>query len=136
MRIMCCCLRWTRRWCNTGAEFNLGLHKYQRGTISVRMVISTFENLICDQVPTTIYRVGGVVLKKEKVFQHYENRIIIRYTLLDAHSETTLKLRPFLAFRCVREYTHENTRVNRDYQEVSNGIKLVCMTVIPSFTCS
>ena len=55
-----------------------------------------------------------------------KTRIIIRYTLLDAHSETTLKLRPFLAFRCVREYTHENTRVNRDYQEVPNGIK-TCM---------
>ena len=108
-----------------GAEFNLGLHKYQGNNFSPNghKYIREFN---CDQVPTTIYRVGGVVLKKEKVFQHYENRIIIRYTLLDAHSETTLKLRPFLAFRCVREYTHENTRVNRDYQEVSNGIK-TCM---------
>ena len=108
-----------------GAEFNLGLHKYQGNNFSPNghKYIREFN---CDQVPTTIYRVGGVVLKKEKVFQHYENRIIIRYTLLDAHSETTLKLRPFLAFRCVREYTHENSRVNRNCQEVSNGIK-TCM---------
>ena len=108
-----------------GAEFNLGLHKYQGNNFSPNghKYIREFN---CDQVPTTIYRVGGVVLKKEKVFQHYENRIIIRYTLLDAHSETTLKLRPFLAFRCVREYTHENSRVNKNYQEVSNGIK-TCM---------
>ncbi len=108
-----------------GAEFNLGLHKYQGNNFSPNghKYIREFN---CDQVPTTIYRVGGVVLKKEKVFQHYENRIIIRYTLLDAHSETTLKLRPFLAFRCVREYTHENGRVNRDYYPVSNGIK-TCM---------
>ena len=105
-----------------GAEFNLGLHKYQGNNFSPNghKYIREYN---CDQVPTTIYRVGGVVLKKEKVFQHYENRIIIRYTLLDAHSETTLKLRPFLAFRCVREYTHENGRVNRDYQQVANGIK-------------
>ncbi len=108
-----------------GAEFNLGLHKYQGNNFSPNghKYIRDFN---CDQVPTTIYRVGGVVLKKEKVFQHYENRIIIRYTLLDAHSETTLNLRPFLAFRCVREYTHENSRVNKNYQEVSNGIK-TCM---------
>lgn len=108
-----------------GADFNLGLHKYQGNNFSPNghKYIREFN---CDQVPTTIYRVGGVVLKKEKVFQHYENRIIIRYTLLEAHSETTLKLRPFLAFRSVREYTHENTRVNRDYQPVSNGIK-TCM---------
>lgn len=108
-----------------GAEFNLGLHKYQGNNFSPQghKYIREFN---CDQVPTTIYRVGGVLLKKEKVFQHYENRIIIRYTLLDAHSETTLKLRPFLAFRCVREYTHENSRASRDYQLVSNGIK-TCM---------
>lgn len=108
-----------------GAEFNLGLHKYQGNKFSPNghKYIREFN---CDQVPTTIYRVGGVILKKEKVFQHYENRIIIRYTLLDAHSETILRLRPFLAFRCVREYTYENARVNRDYQEVSNGIK-TCM---------
>lgn len=108
-----------------GAEFNLGLHKYQGNNFSPNghKYIREFN---CDQVPTTIYRVGGVVLKKEKVFQHYENRIIIRYTLLDAHSETTLKLRPFLAFRSVREYTHENSRVNKSYREVSNGIK-TCM---------
>lgn len=108
-----------------GAEFNLGLHKYQGSNFSPNghKYIREFN---CDQVPTTIYGVGGVVLKKEKVFQHFENRIIIRYTLLDAHSETTLKLRPFLAFRCVREYTHENSRASRDYQEVQNGIK-TCM---------
>lgn len=108
-----------------GAEFNLGLHKYQGNNFSPNghKYIREFN---CDKVPTTIYRVGGVLLKKEKVFQHYENRIIIRYTLLDAHSETTLRLRPFLAFRCVREYTHENNRVNKGYKEISGGIS-TCM---------
>lgn len=108
-----------------GAEFNLGLHKYQGDNFSPRghKYIREFE---CQQVPTTIYRVGGVVLKKENVFQHYENRIIIRYTLMEAHSPTTIRLRPFLAFRSVREYTHENNRASRDYQLVSNGIK-TCM---------
>ena len=77
-------------------------------------------------MPTTLYRVGGVLLKKEVVFQHYEDRILIRYTLVDAHSATTLRFRPFLAFRSVRAFTHENTAANRDYQAVTNGIK-TCM---------
>lgn len=64
--------------------------------------------------------------EKEKLFVHHENRILIRYTLLDAHSATTLRLRPFLAFRSVREYTHENAQASREYQVVSNGIK-TCM---------
>ena len=77
-------------------------------------------------MPTTLYRVGGVLLKKEVVFQHFEDRILIRYTLEDAHSATTLRFKPFLAFRSVREYTHENTVASREYHEVENGIK-TCM---------
>ena len=108
-----------------GAEFNLGLHKYQGNNYSPKghKYIREFD---CDKVPTTIYRVGGVLLKKEVVFQHYEDRILIRYTLVDAHSETTLRFRPFLAFRSVRQFTHENTVASRDYSEVENGIK-TCM---------
>lgn len=108
-----------------GAEFNLGLHKYQGDNFSPRghKYIREFDSL---QVPTTTYRVGGVILKREEMFQHFENRIIIRYTLVDAHSETTLRLQPFLAFRSVREFTHQNPRASRDYQLVQNGIK-TCM---------
>ena len=46
--------------------------------------------------------------------------------MVDAHSATTLRFRPFLAFRSVREYTHENPQANRDYQLVENGVK-TCM---------
>lgn len=108
-----------------GAEFNLGLHKYQGNNFAPRghKYIREFDSL---QVPTTIYRVGGVLLKREEVFQHFENRLIIRYTLLEAHSATTLRLTPFLAFRSVREFTHENGVASREYHNVKNGIK-TCM---------
>ena len=105
-----------------GAEFNLALHKYQGDNYSPKghKYIRSFQ---WDKVPTTIYRIGGVVIKKEILFERYEARIIIRYTLLEAHSETTLRLRPFLAFRSVREFTHENNHINRNYEEIDNGIK-------------
>ena len=108
-----------------GAEFNLGLHKYQGNNYSPKghKYIREFD---CDKVPTTVYRVGGVVLKKEVVFQHYEDRILIRYTLVDAHSATKLLFRPFLAFRSVRQFTHENSVASRDYKDVENGIS-TCM---------
>ncbi|MCI6839848.1 MAG: amylo-alpha-1,6-glucosidase [Prevotella sp.] len=108
-----------------GAEFNLGLHKYQGNNYSPKghKYIREFD---CDKVPTTIYRVGGVLLKKEVVFQHYEDRILIRYTLVDAHSDTKLRFRPFLAFRSVRQFTHENSAASREYSAVENGIS-TCM---------
>ena len=108
-----------------GAEFNLGLHKYQGNNFSPNghKYIREFD---ATTVPTTTYRVGGVILKKEVIFQHYEDRILIRYTLVDAHSATTLRFRPFLAFRSVRQFTHENSTASREYTEVENGIK-TCM---------
>ena len=108
-----------------GAEFNLGLHKYQGNNYSPKghKYIREFD---ASKVPTTIYRVGGVVLKKEVVFQHYEDRILIRYTLEDAHSATTLRFRPFLAFRSVRQFTHENMVASREYTPIDGGIK-TCM---------
>ena len=108
-----------------GAEFNLGLHKYQGNNYSPKghKYIREFD---CDKVPTTIYRVGGVILKKEVVFQHYEDRILIRYTLVDAHSATSLRFHPFLAFRSVRQFTHENSTARRDYSPIDNGIR-TCM---------
>ena len=108
-----------------GAEFNLGLHKYQGDNYSPKghKYIREFN---CDKVPTTLYRVGGVLLKKEVVFQHFEDRILIRYTLEDAHSATTLHFKPFLAFRSVRQFTHENSVASREYFSVENGIK-TCM---------
>ena len=108
-----------------GAEFNLGLHKYQGNNFSPNghKYIREFD---ATTVPTTTYRVGGVILKKEVIFQHYEDRILIRYTLVDAHSATTLRFRPFLAFRSVRQFTHENATASREYSAVENGIK-TCM---------
>jgi predicted glycogen debranching enzyme len=108
-----------------GAEFNLGLHKYQGNNFSPNghKYIREFD---ASSVPTTTYRVGGVILKKEVIFQHYEDRILIRYTLVDAHSATTLRFRPFLAFRSVRQFTHENMTASREYHEVDGGIK-TCM---------
>ena len=108
-----------------GAEFNLGLHKYAGETYSPNGH-KYIREFVWDKIPTTIFRVGGVILKKEKVFQHFENRILIRYTLLEAHSLTTLRLRPFLAFRSVNSCTHENGMVNKQYDLVDNGIK-TCM---------
>lgn len=104
-----------------GAAFNLGLHKYHGGNYSPNghKYIREFD---CDKVPTTVYRVGNAVLKKEVVLQCYEERILVRYTLLEGQGTTLLQFRPFLAFRSVREFTHENAGINREYHNVENGI--------------
>lgn len=113
-----------------GAEFNLGLHLYQGGVCSPNghKYIREFS---CDRVPTTIYRVGGVLLRKETIFQTYNDRVMIRYTIEDAHSPVTLRLRPFLAFRRADSMTHENYQAMRDYKKVSGGISTTMYSNYP-----
>lgn len=108
-----------------GAEFNLGLHKYGENNFSPKGH-KYIREYACDTVPRTLYRVGGVIFSKEKVFSMFENRIMIKYTLEDAHSATTLRFRPFLAFRNVKELTYANDKANQSYTEVPGGIK-TCM---------
>ena len=106
-----------------GAEFNLGLHKFVGENYSPKghKYILSFE---WDKVPTWIYRIGGVLLKKEIIFRTERDRLFIRYTLLEAHSPTTLRLHPFLAFRSVRQWTHENGRANTHAEPVEQGISM------------
>ncbi|MCP9611519.1 glycogen debranching enzyme N-terminal domain-containing protein [Coprobacter tertius] len=104
-----------------GAPFNLGLHKYQGNCYSPNGH-KYIREFTCESVPQTIYRVGGVVLTKEKVFISHENRILIKYTLVDAHSETTLQFRPFLAFRNANALCVENQNIDQSYELAENGI--------------
>lgn len=104
-----------------GAPFNLGIHRYKNGIYSPNghKYLREFN---CDTVPKLTYRVGGVVLTKEKIFVSHENRILIKYTLLDAHSPTTLQFQPFLAFRNAMSLCSENNAIDTSYQEIENGV--------------
>lgn len=105
------------------AEFNLGIHKFKGGGYVPKghKYIRSFKS---DPIPRLTYRVGGVVLAVERIFSKNQARIFIKYTLLDAHSPTKLKIRPFLAFRSIHELTRENNIANTSFEEVKNGIKM------------
>lgn len=104
-----------------GQSFNLGIHKYP-GNYEPRghKYIVDFEY---EPVYTLTYRVGGVLLKKEIVLVHNEPQVLIRYTLLDAHSDTLLRLKPFLAYRNIHSLSKANMMANTKYQEIEQGIR-------------
>ena len=102
-------------------SFNLAIHRFP-GTYEPRghKYITDFAYTPC---PTFIYRVGGVILKKEMLWvQHTRTQLLIRYTLLDAHSRTTLRLRPFLAFRVVHAVGSVNMYANGHSTAVDQGV--------------
>jgi len=106
-----------------GAEFNLGIRRYKGGVYNPKGH-KYIRDYTLDPIPTATYRVGGVVLKKEQIFLDKEDRILIKYTLEEAHSPTKLKFKPFLAFRNVHFLTHANKTANCNYTDVDNGISI------------
>ena len=104
-----------------GQEFNLGIHKYP-GNYEPRghKYMYDFQD---DTIPTQYYRVGGVQLKKETIMSDNKNQIFIRYTLLDAHSQTTLRVKPFLAYRNIHTLSKANMFVNTHYESIEKGIR-------------
>jgi len=106
-----------------GVEFNLGIHKYEGNNFSPNghKYIRQFD---CEVISRTIYRVGGVILSKERLLVSFEPRVLIKYTLLEAHSPTLLRFKPFLAFRSVNELTHQNDVADTSYTDVKDGIRM------------
>ena len=102
-------------------SFNLALHRFP-GVYEPRghKYITDFEYT---PTPSITYRVGGVILRKEMLWIHKRTQLMIRYTLLDAHSETRLRLRPYLAFRDKHALTHANMEADGHSYPAVNGVK-------------
>jgi predicted glycogen debranching enzyme len=112
-------------------EFNLGIHKYPGDNYDPKghKYVNDFSS---DLASTTEYKVGGVLLKKEVLLIDQEDQVMIRYTLLEAHSPTKLRLRPFLAFRNQHQLSKANMFANTKVAKVPNGIKSKMYAGFPS----
>ena len=104
-------------------EFKLGIHKFPGEFYEPKghKYIRNYEN---ETIPKLTYRVGGVVLTKTRLLVENTNQVIIKYTLEEANSPTTLRFKPFLAFRNVHNLSKANMVANGKYTKVKNGIKM------------
>ncbi|MDA3823174.1 MAG: glycogen debranching enzyme N-terminal domain-containing protein, partial [Bacteroidales bacterium] len=50
-------------------------------------------------------------------------QILVKITLEEAHSDTKIQFRPFLAFRNIHKLSKANLHLNRQYTSIENGIK-------------
>jgi predicted glycogen debranching enzyme len=102
-------------------SFNLAIHRFP-GTYEPRghKYITDFDYT---PTPAITYRVGGVVLKKEMLWIHNKTQLLIRYTLLEATSETKLRLRPFLAFRDKHSLSEANMFADGHSYPARGGVR-------------
>ena len=118
-----------------GAEFNLGLHKYQGNNYSPNGH-KYIREFTCDVVPTMIYRVGGVILKRETIFQ----------CMKTASSSAIRLLMPTVPLLCVSAHSLRSVRYASLPTKTPLQAELikrwkmasapVCMPDIPTCTCS
>ncbi|MDR1181425.1 MAG: amylo-alpha-1,6-glucosidase [Bacteroidales bacterium] len=103
------------------ASFNLAVRKYP-GVYEPKGH-KYMDEINVNAIPVFTYRVGGVTLEMQRILTE-DDRILIKYTLLDAHSSTKLQFKPFLAFRNVHKLSKANFYVNTKYKSIKNGVKL------------
>ena len=102
-----------------GKRFNLGIHRYgehyePRG----HKYVVDFE---ADPIPTITYKVGDVLFRKSILLSPDEDRVFVKYEMLESPSKVKLILKPFLAFRNVHALTHANPVANTGYTEIPAG---------------
>jgi predicted glycogen debranching enzyme len=107
---------------NNDRSFNTGIRKYKGDYFNPKghKYIEDFDTEI---IPMRIYRVGGVILKQERLLVHYEEQFLIRFTILEASEPMKLQIRPFLAFRNIHQLTHANMVANTKIDLINNGIR-------------
>jgi predicted glycogen debranching enzyme len=116
---------------NNDKSFNTGIRKYKGDHFSPKGH-KYVEDYDVDNIPTRIYRVGGVILSQERLLVHYEEQLLIRFTILEAPEPMKLQFRPFLVFRSIHELTHANMAANTKVDFIENGIKSKMYEGFPS----
>ncbi len=111
-------------------SFNLALHRF-KGSYEPKghKYIIDFKYT---PTQTITYRVGGVILKKELLWVHSAQQLLIRYTLEKATSKTLLRLRPFLAFRNRHALSKANMEADGRSYPVNGGVRNQLYHSLPS----
>jgi len=107
-----------------GKQFNLGIHCY--GDIYEPRGHKYVIDFDAVPVPQITYRIGGIVLRKSIMLAQDRDQVMLRYELLEAPSDVTLQIKPFLAFRNSHSLTQKNDAAITTGTPVPGGAKF-CM---------
>ncbi|MDD7608505.1 MAG: amylo-alpha-1,6-glucosidase [Bacteroidales bacterium] len=102
-----------------GKRFNLGIHCY--GEVYEPRGHKYVVDFEADPVTSITYKIGNIVIRKSLILCPEEDRLFIKYELLEGPSQVTVSLRPLLAFRNIHELTHANPDANPQGKPCVNG---------------
>ncbi|MFW6290188.1 MAG: amylo-alpha-1,6-glucosidase [Mariniphaga sp.] len=102
-------------------EFKLGIHRY-RGGVYEPNGHKYIQNIQYSHSPKITYRIGSIILTMERILRERKKQVLIRYILEQAPDKTTMRFKPFLAFRNMHSLSKANLFVNSKYLPAENGI--------------
>ena len=102
-----------------GKRFNLGIHCY--GEVYEPRGHKYVVDFEADPVTSITYKIGNIVIRKSLILCPEEDRLFIKYELLEGPSQVTVSLRPLLACRNIHELTHANPDANPQGKPCVNG---------------
>ena len=113
-----------------GVDYKISMHQYADNKYE-----PTGNKYLCsmsyDKVPCFIYRLGNSLLSKEVMISSTENRVFVKYTLLDSNASQTLRLSPNLSFRNVNSLSQANYNTTAECDESRNGISISLYSGFP-----
>ncbi len=108
---------------SNGQSFNAGIRKYKGDYYSPKGH-KYVEDFDLQDIPALTFRVGNAIVRQERLLVHFEEQLLVRYTVLAADEPVRLQLRPFLAFREIHSLTHANMWANTRTEPVPGGVKI------------
>ena len=102
-----------------GKQFNLGIHCYgdlyePRG----HKYIVDFKE---DPAPEITFKIGDIVFRKTLLLVPDQDRVMVKFELVESPSDAVLQLRPFLPFRNQHALTVRNDQADTDFKTINNG---------------
>ncbi len=102
-------------------EFNLAVHKYPGG-VYYPTGHKYIRDFVAEPIPKLTFRVGSVVITKEILLAQDDDRVLIRYKIIEGPSKINIRFKPLLAFRNIHALSKANVNVNTKYSTIPNGI--------------
>lgn len=101
--------------------YALGVHQYPAVHFPEGQQFMT--KFLMEDALLWVYSMNGIKLEKEIILSPYENRLMIRYKLLEGKGQVKLQVRPFLACRNVHTVRHAVPDAKVSTDEVPNGLR-------------
>ena len=83
-------------------------------------------------IPSISYMVGDILFKKEMIWMHSRNHLLVRYSLLQSSFPVMLQVRPMLAYRDIDELSKANSEINEKVEIIDQGIKCTLYDDLPT----